>query len=219
MLVGNTLFIHIPRTAGTYIEELICESYGIQILWPYPDTGVFFGLMKFSENNYFVLQHLTYTEAVNFIGDISAFSIIRNPYDRAVSLFHYWGGLKKFGTFEKFLSNLEKMHLNDYEHRGIQTKNPDFNYLNMCDNLWDCRYHFIPQYKYICEDETVKCKLFKIEEIGKISEILDIEPSFTKPSRQLSFLNESCRSQIYEIYRKDFEILKYSTNLDEDSEF
>ena len=157
MIIKNLLFIHIPRTVGTYIENLICSKFGIRSNWPNPDMEILFGLMKCSESNYFVLQHLTYIESVKFVGKIPSFSVVRNPYDRALSLYRYWGGDNRFGSLSIFLNQLEEINLDEYEYEGIKTSNPNFNFKNMTDNISECKYHFLPQYKYVCENGKIMC--------------------------------------------------------------
>ena len=93
ILNKNILFIHIPRTAGTSLEE----AAGLHRKHKeFSDTfkDHLFGLYKY-ENNCFALQHVTFREIEihdlhNFESIKKSFSVVRNPYDRCVSLFFYW---------------------------------------------------------------------------------------------------------------------------------
>jgi hypothetical protein len=132
---GLIVFIHIPRTAGTYIEGLLCEKYNCENNWPNPNTDNLFGLYKINDNNYLTLQHLTLNEMIkyNFINKNSdkqfIFTIIRNPYDRVISLHKEF--LTTHSTLDIFLDDLEKLDLDNYQHNGIITENNNFNFLNM----------------------------------------------------------------------------------------
>jgi len=61
----DIIFIHIPRTAGTYIEKLLCNKYNINLDWPHGPKENLFGLEKINETNYYTLQHLTIKEMIN----------------------------------------------------------------------------------------------------------------------------------------------------------
>ena len=83
------IFIHIPKTGGSSIEivlkEFINENCNIM-----------------GENTYFYpdIKHYTATELLNRYGenkfnDYLKFCVIRNPWDRLLSLY-YWGHKKKY---------------------------------------------------------------------------------------------------------------------------
>lgn len=213
----EVVFIHIPRTAGTYIENVICKKYNIDKKWPISDKNILFGLLK-QNNKYFTLQHLTFTEMhkYNFINvdkNIFYFSIIRNPFDRVISLYSNWGGDKRFKTFDIFLNKLLSFNMDNYDHNGIITENSNFNYKNMSKNLKDCMYHFLPQYKYVYDaSNNIKVNTYKINEMNKLNNILNVNLKFSKTrNKKFKQINKEQIDKIVKIYKKDFEIFNYST--------
>ena len=66
MKFNDVIFIHIPRTGGTYIESLLCKKYNVNINWPDVNNKNLFGLKKLNDYNYLTLQHLTLNEMVKY---------------------------------------------------------------------------------------------------------------------------------------------------------
>jgi len=134
----NLCFIHIPKTGGVSIEfhffdkekptlnekdKDYIEKYMIDSFWK-PDSS-------FSKYSY---QHFTYNDLKNKIKDIDKykiFTIIRNPYDRLVSEFHYRSGYDRnyIGLKEEF-----KLFVKNFLREGVN---------NFTDN------HQLQQYKFI----------------------------------------------------------------------
>lgn len=85
------LFIHIPKTGGTSIEAAL-DIFGD---WKFEDQEKLFGQIQSSDiknlgylSNY--LQHLTYEQCQTITPidtSFKSFSIVRNPWDRLVSIF------------------------------------------------------------------------------------------------------------------------------------
>ena len=84
----DILFIHIPKTGGTVIEDELKEIYE-QSLWcrlpnkniilPYPANNV-------SPQHLYYSTILKYKKELNINFDkVKVFSIVRNPYDRIIS--------------------------------------------------------------------------------------------------------------------------------------
>ncbi len=123
----QVIFIHIPRTAGTYIERQLCDKYQIKQNWPRANIENLFGLYKVRQDNYLTLQHLTLTEMIKFgflkpnVNNQYIFTVVRHPYDRVLSLYKNW--FKKYKTLDLFLNVLEKLKIDDYQFNGITTKN------------------------------------------------------------------------------------------------
>jgi len=203
----KVIFIHIPRTSGTYIEGRLCKKYNCKLNWPEPNKENLFGLYKIEDNNYLTLQHLTLKEMIKYefinknIENQFIFTVIRNPYDRVASLYKNW--FKKYETFDKFLEELEKLNLDNYQHNGIVTNNKNFNYINMTSNLSEIKYFVLPQYYYIDNNENYEVNIIKYEEIENLNDILKLDLKFNK--RCNNNLTEVQKNKIYNIYKIDFE--------------
>lgn len=201
------VFIHIPRTSGSYIERELCSKYNCQLNWPESNEKNLFGLYKVKDNHYLTLQHLTLNEMIKYefinknIENQFIFTVIRNPYDRVASLYSNWFG--KYESFDIFLDELEKLNLDEYPHDGIVTNNDDFNYINMTSNLSDIKYFVLPQYYYIDNNEDYKVNIIKYDEIETLNDKLNLNIKF-KDSSNYNF-TENQKNKIYNIYKIDFE--------------
>ena len=83
------LYIHIPRTAGTFIEKNFLDLHN---KWPTGDEKHLWGVLR-KNGRQFTGQHLTLKEIIEEkfltdtqLADKQIFSVIRNPYDRVRSL-------------------------------------------------------------------------------------------------------------------------------------
>jgi hypothetical protein len=205
----KVIFIHIPRTAGSYIEEKLCKKYDCKRIWPKANEKNLFGLYKIKNNHYLTLQHLTLNEMIKYkfinknIENQFIFTIIRNPYDRIVSLYANWG--KKYKTLDIFLDELEKLNLNEYQHNGIVTNNKNFNYLNMTSNLSEIKYFVLPQYYYIDNNENYKVNIIKYNEMETLNEIFKLNIKFNIHDNKNNNLTEIQKNKIYKIYKIDFD--------------
>ena len=196
----NILFIHIPKTGGTVIEDKIKVKYN-QSFWygidnsnnilPYPDNNVSPQHLPYS-------IFLKYKERlrINF-DNFNVFSVVRNPYDRIISDL-FWFEL------------IEKDSNQDQVYDVIKN-----NYLNRT-NLDN---HNIPQYKFVTNDKCElfkNIKIFKTETLNDSNEELNKFLGFNINIKQKSvnkdyskYLNKKSISLINEFYKKDFEIFGY----------
>lgn len=203
----KVIFIHIPRTAGSYVESQLCKKYNCKLRWPEPNEINLFGLYKVKDNHYLTLQHLTLNEMIKYkfinknIENQFIFTIIRNPYDRVLSLYKNW--FNKYKTLDIFLDELEKLNLDKYQHNGIVTNNKNFNYENMTSNLSEIKYFVLPQYYYIDNNENYKVNIVKYDEIETLNEMFKLNIKFKKSGN--NNLTEIQKNKIYNIYKIDFD--------------
>jgi len=206
----KVIFVHIPRTAGTYIERQLCKKYNCKRRWPKSNEKNLFGLYKIKDNHYLTLQHLTLNEMIkyNFINknieNQYIFTIIRNPYDRVKSLYNNW--FNEYKTLDIFLDELEKLNLDKYQHTGIVTNNKNFNYKNMTSNLSEIKYFVLPQYYYIDNNENYKVNIIKYDKIEGLNEIFKLSIKFKNSKKSdNNSLTEIQKNKIYNIYKIDFD--------------
>uniref|UniRef100_A0A6C0BT36 Sulfotransferase domain-containing protein n=1 Tax=viral metagenome TaxID=1070528 RepID=A0A6C0BT36_9ZZZZ len=204
---GKIVFIHIPRTAGSYIEDKLCDKYNCKKKWPEPNKENLFGLYKVKDYNYLTLQHLTLNEMIKYefieknIENQFIFTIIRNPYDRVLSLYKNW--FKAYKTFDIFLDKLVELNLDKYEHNGIETNNINFNSRNMTSNISEIKYFVLPQYYYINNNEDYKVNIIKYDEMESLNDILKLNVKFNDHSN--NNFTDIQKDKIYTIYKIDFD--------------
>ena len=193
----NVLFIHIPKTGGTVIENQLKKIYEESL---------------FNQNrtlldppyNKIYLQHQFYTTIYKFkdkldvnFDNIKIFSVVRNPYDRIMSDLFWWKKIEKDFTSEEVYNVIKNQYLDK-------------------DNLDN---HNMPQYKFITDNncELIKnIKLFKTETLNESNDELnnflgfninikkkDVNKDYSK------YLNKESIYLINNFYKKDFELFNY----------
>ena len=193
----DLLFIHIPKTGGTNIENCIKQKYK-QTLYSGRTN-----LLKYPYNN-LSLQHQFYNTIynnrdklnINF-NNIKIFTVVRNPYDRIISDLFFKKIIKKDYTSEQVYDKIVNDYLNRYD----------------LDN------HNVSQYKFIT-DENLKLipniKIFKCENLNEINDDLnkfigfDINIKKNNVNKDYSmYLNNDSIDLINKKYKKDFELFNY----------
>lgn len=195
----NLLFIHIPKTGGSFIEKQI-KKICHQTLYSSERKN---NLLDYPYNNA-SLQHQFFRTLYKFrnrlninFNKIKVFTVVRNPYDRLVSDL-FW--------FKK----IEKNFTPDQVYYVIK-----YNYLNE-KNLDN---HTEPQYKFIT-DQNLKLipgiKIFKCETLNESNKELNHFLGFNIDIRKENvnknyskYLNNKSISLINNIYKKDFEFFNY----------
>jgi hypothetical protein len=193
----NLLFIHIPKTGGTVIEQQIKEQHKQTLRAPNSNILP-------SPFNHISLQHQFYTTIYKFkdklnvnFDNIKIFSVVRNPYDRIIS--------------DLFFLRLIKPNFSSEQVCNI-IKN---NYINRDD----IDNHNKPQYKYITDENKniiSNIKIFHCEKLNKINKQLNefigfniniIKKNVNKDYSK--YLNKESIKIINDYYKKDFELFNY----------
>ena len=194
----NLLFIHIPKTGGTVIENCIKKKTPQTLFSSLTNSLLDFPYNKKS------LQHQFYTTIYKFrdkldvnFDNIKIFSVVRNPYDRIISDLLWWKLIKKDFTAEQVYNVIK----NNYLYR---------------DNLDN---HNEPQYKFIVDEnsELIKnIKIFKTEILNETNDELSKLAGFNIDIKQVvrnkdysKYLNKYSISLINSFYKKDFELFNY----------
>lgn len=133
----NVLFIHIPKTGGSSIENYFSYKFNI----PLNNNSLFDAVdneLQMKENMIInsSLQHITYNQIVKYskvfninFNNIKIITIVRNPYERIISDLFY---------FLKINVNTSKEEVFDIIKEYLVS--------NKCDN------HNIPQHNFITDD-------------------------------------------------------------------
>jgi len=120
----KTLFVHIPKCAGTSVEKMLDMSTPNEYFFGESTnlSRIYIPKEKFNEEEYTNCvnkppQHMTYSEMCKVISNFDSlfkFSIVRNPYSRLVSEYEYVKshtilqyGMKNIGTFAELVECLE----------------------------------------------------------------------------------------------------------------
>ena len=191
------IFIHIPKTAGTSVEQFLRDNNKNELLFD-----------RFVLNR--SLQHLTALEFKRKLGNVFnsyyKFSIVRNPYDRLLSEY-YWTPIPNVGykygkTKSEFLDSVKNIVKNQLYFRN--------NYND----------HFIPQYMFLC-NRTGKLlidNLFKFEDLDFVKDYLkkklNIKREFPHINKSIrdenkDYWDEQDKEKIYNLYKNDFILFGY----------
>jgi hypothetical protein len=191
------IFIHIPKTAGTSIEQFLRDNGKNELLFD-----------RFLLNR--SLQHLTALELKRKLGNVFnsyyKFSIVRNPFDRLLSEY-YWTPIPNIG----YKYGKTKSEFLDYVRNIVKKQ------LYFQNNYND---HFIPQYMFLCNrrGKLLIDNLFKYEDLDFVKDYLkkklNIERKFphlnkTSEEKTKDYWSESEKEKIYDLYKNDFILFGY----------
>lgn len=221
LIPEKTIFVHVPKTGGSSVEEFILSHYGYKrneclLVHGFGvdlslDEG---GLVPYPIMHYRLKTILKIATANKAIVDDSwnIFTIVRNPYT-------------------KFLSDLFFTHYTDLKYNyHMLPDNVKGNYLNECvDGYFNHMasenyhsYHSLEQHKFF-EDTDIKYQIFKFEEglenivkkLGfevkdKFPHLLDIPTYYNIPKpNYMKMLTPYLVETINNKYKLDFEIFGY----------
>ena len=195
----NILFIHVPKTGGTSVEQYFSNKYNIQL-----DTDSLFnfdqtGLLDINSS----LQHMTYQTIMKYkdyfkinINNLEIISIVRNPYERLVSDLFFYGKINIDNSPEEVYNIIKNKLYND-----------------------DLDNHNIPQYLFVT-DENKKIipdiKIFKTETLDtdmhnsgysdfNIKYLINVHGKLD----YYKYLNDDSINLINEYYHYDFILFNY----------
>jgi hypothetical protein len=191
----NILFIHIPKTGGTTIENLLKENDKMILYSSFNNNLLPFPYNKTSLQHQYYKTIYKYKNLcnINFNNSLKIITIVRNPYNRIIS-----------GLFWDKLINSESTQNEVY--KKIQNYISNTHYDN----------HNIPQYKFIIDDNNIikNIKIFKTESLNEdIKEYgYKIIKNFhvSNNTDYKKYLNNESINLINIFYKKDFELFDYN---------
>lgn len=188
------LFIHVPKVAGTSIEQAIYDTDR----WL---SGHCYALDYYKENR-------------EEFRRLFSFGFVRNPYDRLVSAFLY---LKKGGgSFDDFLFSQETLIDLDFKEFVFELqKNPKLlswihfqpQHLFLCDEEKKILVKYVGKYESIQEDFFTICQKNNMKKI--------LPNTNTNPHINYTFYYDKETAKIVsEIYDDDFKIFGYTKDIE-----
>jgi hypothetical protein len=194
----NLLFIHIPKTGGSSIEEYFKKKFNIKL----DENSLFTAVGKrFNDVSY---QHQTYIDLYNNknifkinYNNLKIMTVVRNPYSRIVS-----------DLFFLKLINL------DSNQNQVFIAIRDKYLKNKYDN------HPLPQYKFVVDEKDNLINniiIIKNENLDQSMKNLGYNDfnihtnvnKLIKDKKYIDYLNNNSIKLINRIYHKDFVLFKY----------
>ncbi|NBB78367.1 MAG: sulfotransferase family 2 domain-containing protein [Verrucomicrobia bacterium] len=203
----DAVFLWIPRTGGTSFFKAL-EKYGClklrrldQIHYHFPQTG----LVTFSHCHYPTLLRDGFVSP-GFNQRAFKFAVARNPYDRIVSLYHYFvklGDIHPKTSFRLFCQLLKEDAIDKlglFNVNGMSQCQPQVNWLK------DTHEKLIPD--YIGRYETLAVSFSEImTSLGLRAEMPHVNQTEHKP--YLEYYDRELLDIVGDYYAEDFECFNY----------
>jgi hypothetical protein len=213
------IFVHVPRTGGETIENYFLAEMGLdQRMRP----ALLVREKLEDEQGPPRLSHLTasqYTEyaylSKSEFKQYYKFSVVRNPWSRVVSFYHYLGYATKM-SFDTFvLEQLDEL-FSTSKLDWFVAPSSDFIYSSNDELLVD----FVARFESYQHDFGLLTSRLKTTRVSlpiinsSSSTQSSLSPSYQpKPSYQ-SYYSVECRDKVALLYKRDVEIFGYSFNPD-----
>lgn len=187
------IFIHIPKVAGTSVLSLLM-GYNL----------------KRDHLSYRIYQEADFSSFCEYY----KFCFVRNPYDRLVSTYEYLksGGNK---TQDVFFENLIKEKYDSFDSFVLDYLDCEVIFSHV---LFKPQYTYIYDFKYECMVDFIGRFERLEEDFYKVSKYLGIKGTLAKvnvskrSSYEDYYKNKKVIEKVYNLYRKDFELLGYDAN-------
>lgn len=115
------IFIHLPKTAGTYVQHILLRNYGFPAYnyLSYDYKSSVFSYKDFPLVKYFSREEILEIIGVSDLSEYKKFTIVRNPYKRFISGFEFMkekGYIQRDTTFDEFIKQKDTCSGIVYNH-------------------------------------------------------------------------------------------------------
>jgi hypothetical protein len=207
----NALLIWIPKTAGTSLNSLLAQAGG-QTFLSIDAARRYFrnrGIVTFGHIG---VPHLREAGIIDDAFYMSAFkfAFVRNPFDRAVSLYEYSRRIEKlppmigFPMFCRILKDHAYEDIGDYNHLALSQLNPQSRWLMGCDG--QLCVDFIGRFENFASD--VEIILRRLNLPVPVGGVPHVNQSTRQPTDK--YYGDAEIEAVQTAYRCDFEAFGYS---------
>lgn len=171
------IYLHIPKTAGSYIQLILLKKYGFYVYnWCAPDyQSCVFSYKGIGISSYFSQKSILEIIGIDDLDGYKKFTFVRNPYHRFISA---W----KFLVEKEYLSStdtLESIIMNRENQSGIV-----YNHLFITQKEHMKEWIFDEVGKFETLEEDLKCILNEFDiPVTHISEKYNVTISYGDPMR------------------------------------
>jgi hypothetical protein len=209
----DAIFLWVPKTAGTSLFSVL-KDHNAQELTNVADVQRYLKNRGTVTFGHLGLNQLLHAQLVSpdFVRRAWKFAFVRNPYDRAVSLFEYLRGTTKdlpekttFEIFCQYLAAGAYREVGLYNHEGLNQLNPQAAWLHDDTNgLWP---DFLGRFEQFDTDVRVVWDRLGLRSQG--SEKAKVNAS---SRREISdYYGQEQIEIVRHVYRADFELFGYDT--------
>ena len=185
------LFLHIPRTGGSLIENKLREKYSQDY------CGI--DKMGLSKQHYMLDKLISNKDKNNFF----VFTFVRNPFGRILSSYLNWT-INNTPDFDKYIDMVKIVVENKlYLYKGSINTNDISHYIPMTSMIGNHKLDFIGKFENYEND--IK-KLSEISDMTNLNEI--IIKKYNIDYR--TFYNERNKKIISELYKDDLKEFNYT---------
>lgn len=206
------IFIHVPKTGGTSVEKVL-RLESLHNLFSYkkciasmPNIADIFNGIDKNIVLSITPQHLTSCHLKNIFPSqfetYTKFAIVRNPYDRIVSEYHYINDFMK----HDFLKQYRDISFLEFLKRVRET--PRMLQVSLFDN------HFLSQSEYLRCLNKEQDNIFRYENIEDVFRWLNVKCEHKRKSKNKkdyrSYYCKQSKRIVKYMYEEDLETFKYS---------
>ena len=118
-------FIHVPKTAGTTMLRIIEDRYppgSVESLYLAPPEEAAARIARMGPQTRIVAGHVDYGYSRNFPGPFRAFAMLREPVDRAISLFYFVKSEPSHPSHQEVVDGAITIEAMSREQGGMQAR-------------------------------------------------------------------------------------------------